>query len=338
MEIITQVTAKHLDFIDDADLRLALDQRLNELDRAFLVNAHYSTVFLAIGTIEGIFKHIAARYKSEIMASTKNYPVDANGKKKKFKDFTIEDLYGQLTELGIMPVMDEYPAMFKRFREYRNCMHPQAQTKKGWEINIGQAQMALGLLNATLRDLDRHVFVGKHVLEKIAGSPHYDSKGVLHLRANDFDSRHHSFVLLKEPITRLFSAKFDLDLSPEALLNFVFDYANDGDFRMLRLDHRPYPHCINGVLRSNQRFRWNWVLRATPEKLPLGEEPFHVEIVIDFDSKTFDLAVDGVAYEFQDLTGKPTDLFSQVHKDKRVGFFNEVEAVKLSNIVIHKLA
>jgi hypothetical protein len=337
MDIITQVTAKQLDFIDDANLRLALHQRLNELDRVFLVNAHYSTVFMAIGTIEGIFKHIAARYKPEIMAST-SYPEDSKGKRKKFEKLTIDDLYVQLRDLDIMPAMDEYPALFKRFREYRNCMHPQAQAKEGWEINIGQAQMALGLLNATVRDLDRNVFVGKYVLEKIAGSPHYDSKSVLHLRVDDFDSRHHSFILLKEPITRAFSVRFDLDLSPESLLNFVFDYADDGDFRMLRLDRRPHPGCINGVLRSTQKFRWNWVLRATPQKLPPGQELFHVEIVIDFDSKAFDLVVDGVAYEFQDLTGKPTDLFSQVHKDKRVGFFNEVEAVKLSNIVIERLA
>ena len=52
----------------------------------------------------------------------------------------------------------------------------------------------------------------------------------------------------------------------------------------------------------------------------------------------FDLAVDSVPYKFQDLTGKPVDLFSQVRKGKRVGFFNEEDTVKLSNIVIDKLA
>lgn len=336
MEIRTQVTAKQLDFIDDLDLRIALDQRLNELDRVFMVNAHYSTVFMAIGTIEGIFRHIAARYKAEIKASN-IYPKNANGNKKDFDDLTIDELYDQLRDLHIMSVIDEYPALFKRFREYRNCMHPQAQTKKGWKIDIGQAQMALGLLNATVRDLDRNVLVGKHIFEKIAGSPHYDSKSVLHLRVARDDSRHHSFVVLKEPITRAFSVKFDIDLSSESLLNFVFDYTDDGDFRMLRLDRRPYPRCINGVLRSTQKFRWNEVLRATPERLPPDQGPFHVQIVIDFDSKTFDLAVDGVPYKFQDLTGKPAVLFNQVQKGKRVGFFNEEDTVKLSNIVINKI-
>jgi hypothetical protein len=334
MDIAPQVTAKQLDFIDDMDLRLTLDQRLDELDRVFLVNAHYSTVFVAIGTLEGIFRHIAAKYKPEIMAST-NYPKDSKGKRKKFENLAIDELYVQLSDLNIMPVLDEYPALFKLFRGYRNCVHPQAQVRKGWEINIGQAQMALGLLNATIRNLDRNVFVGKHVFEKIAGYPYYDSKSVLQLKVGD--SRHNSFVLLKGPITRVFSVKFDLDLSPESLLNFVFDYSDDGDFRMLRLDRRSNPRYTNGVLRSTQKFRWNEVLRATPKKLP-DKEVFPVGIAIDFDNKTFRLVANGVSYNFQDLTGKPKDLFSQVHKDKRVGFFNEVGPVKLSNIVIDKLA
>ena len=53
MEITPQLTTKHLDFIHDADLRQALRDRLEELDRVFLVNASYSTVFVAIGAIEG---------------------------------------------------------------------------------------------------------------------------------------------------------------------------------------------------------------------------------------------------------------------------------------------
>jgi hypothetical protein len=337
MEFITQVTAKQLDFIDDADLRLALDQRLKELERVFMVNAHYSTVFMAIGTIEGIFKHIATRYQAEIKASN-SYPNDANGKRRKLDNLTIDELYVQLKDLKIMSAIEEYPALFRRFREYRNCMHPQTQTKKGWQIDMGQAQMALGLLNATVLDLDRNVLMGRRIFEKIAGSPHYDSKSVLHLRVANNDSRHHSFVVLKEPITRAFSAKFDLDLSSESLLNFVFNYTDDGDFRMLRLDHRPYPRCTNGVFRSAQKFRWTEVLRATPERLPPDPGPFHVDIVIDFDSKTFDLNVDGVSYTFQDLTGKPANLFSQVQKNKRVGFFNEVDTAKLSNIVIERPA
>ena len=57
-----------------------------------------------------------------------------------------------------------------------------------------------------------------------------------------------------------------------------------------------------------------------------------------FEGTPCDLSVDSVPYKFQDLTGKPTDLFSQVQKDKRVGFFNEEDTVKLSNIVIDKIA
>ncbi|HSB09994.1 MAG TPA: hypothetical protein VLM38_10965 [Blastocatellia bacterium] len=335
MEIATQVTAKHLDFIDDVDLRLALTQRLNELDRVFLVNAHYSTVFVAIGALEGIFKHVAARYKSEIEA-LKSYPKDHKGKKKKdFERLTIDDLYVLLRDLDIVPGIDEYPSLYKLFRGYRNCIHAQAQVRKGWEIDIGQAQMALGLLNATLRNLDRNVFVGKHVFEKIAGAPYYDSSRVLQLRVGE--SPHNSFVLLKEPITRAFSARFDADLSPKSLLNFVFDYVDEGNFQMLRLDRRPNSRYPNAVLRSTQKFVWSEVLLATPRKPP-NKEMLPVEIEIDFDKQVFSLVVDGDPYTFSDLSGKQKNLFSRVHKGKRVGFFNEVAPVMLSNVVLDKLA
>ncbi len=69
MEVKTEITRKDISFINDIDLREILRERLNELDRVVIANAHYSTVFLAISTIEGIFKHIGNIYKAEIKNS-----------------------------------------------------------------------------------------------------------------------------------------------------------------------------------------------------------------------------------------------------------------------------
>ena len=66
MEIQTNITVKEISFINDMDFRNIILDRLDELERVFLVNANYSTIFLAISTIEGIFKHLSAIYKAEI--------------------------------------------------------------------------------------------------------------------------------------------------------------------------------------------------------------------------------------------------------------------------------
>ena len=130
--------------------------------------------------------------------------------------------------------MPDYNALYELFRQYRNCIHPQAQIQKSLSIELGQAQMALGLLNATILNLDQNVFVGKQIFEKVSGSPQYDSRGVLHLQLDR--TPHHSFVVLRKPVSDNISLKFDLHLTPNSLFNFVFNYVNEGDFKMIRLD------------------------------------------------------------------------------------------------------
>jgi len=55
-------TLKKLNFIDDVKLRDILLKRLNELDGVSSVKANDSTIFMAISTLEGILKHMAAIY------------------------------------------------------------------------------------------------------------------------------------------------------------------------------------------------------------------------------------------------------------------------------------
>jgi hypothetical protein len=330
MNINTQITNKQLDFISDVDLRKALLERLDELDRVFLVNANYSTVFGSLGAIEGIFRHIALIYKDEILSSS-TYPRTRKGNKKEFNHLTLDELYIELKTLEILPDISEYEHLYKLFRNYRNCIHPQEQVLKGWKIDLGQAQMAIGLLNATTQNLDRNIFIGKHIFEKVAGNPYYDSKKVLQLEF--IGTPHNSFLILKRPISQKLLITFDVDLPQGSLLNFVFNFVNEGDFKMLRLDNRrnrPYP---NAVLRSSQKYSWNVSLRANPLKPP-DIEQFPVRIDLDFSSRLFEFIVNNVIYTFEDLDNKTRHLFDEIHQNRRVGFFNEVGIAKLSNIEI----
>jgi hypothetical protein len=332
MEIMTEVTNKQIDFIDDVDLRKTLLERLKELDRIFLVNANYSTIFVAIGAIEGIFTHIATIYKKEIKSSSNTtYPKNSKGKYKDFDKLTIDEVYEELKKLGILPDIPEYKHLYHLFRNYRNCIHPQAQVSKRWDVRLGQAQMAMGLLNATIQNLDRNIFIEKHIFEKIAGNPYYDSSKMLHLRVGA--TRHHSFLVLTRPISRSLLITFNLELSRDYLLNFVFNYVSEGDFKMVRLDNRPLPHCPNSVLKSAQKYVWHESLFANPCKPPKKEQ-FPVAISMDLPNRVFELTVDGQVFTFKDSSGNQKQLFDQVRPSTRVGFFNEVGPVKLSNITI----
>ena len=331
IRIETVLTNKNLGFINDVDLRNDLLSRLDELDRVVLANAHYSTVFLAIGIVEGVFRHITDVFSKEIRSS-KSYPrTKKTNRLKRLGELTLEQLYHELRLLGIAPGMPDYESLYEMFRHYRNCVHPQVRVKKGWEVDLGQAQMALGLLNATLRNLNENVFAGKHVFERVAGSPNYDSDGVLHLPMNG--TPHRSFVVLREPVLNKLEITFDLHLSPDSLLNFVFNYVDESDFMMVRLDSRARATYRNSVLRSSQKYSWRPILWAE-QAYPPAKDRFPVRIFINFGKGIFDFEVDGTAYTFRDRVNAIHPLFGKLRRGFRVGFFNEVGPVKLMDMNI----
>ena len=190
----TKLTEKSLDFIDDKDLQAILETRLDELERVFGVNGNLSTIILAISCIEGIFKHVAEIFKKDIRASH-NYPVNQKGKKKSISDLTIEEMYRLLIEQGILLPIQHFDYFYNLFRNYRNFIHPQAQRKQPWPVGLGQAQMAIGLLNSTIDRLSKYIFIGHEILEKISGRPRYDLLRIHHLDVSN--TRTHSFVTLK---------------------------------------------------------------------------------------------------------------------------------------------
>lgn len=331
MDIQTEITKKNINFISDVDLRVVLRDRLQELDRIFLVNANYSTIFLAISTIEGIFKHVATIFRNEIKSSPK-YPKDNKGKRKEFDRLTINELYILLRELNVLPDIKNFENVYDLFRDYRNFIHPQAQTKKAWPTDLGHAQMAIGLLNATVSYLDRYIFIDKEIFEKFAGNPDYDSSKALHLILHNPPL--HSFLVWNKPITDRLLLKFDLELPKDSVFNFVFNFANEGNFKMIRLDNRygSKSGYLNCVLHCTQKYFWRERLIAEP-KSPPDKSILPIEIEMDLKNKDFAFTVDSTSYSFNDKdTRKNRDLFDELKSGLRIGFFNEVGPVILSNI------
>ncbi|MGB2808900.1 MAG: hypothetical protein WBC22_14245 [Sedimentisphaerales bacterium] len=329
MEKQTEITTKEISFIDDIDFRNILYDRLNEIDKVFTVNANYSTIFLSISTLEGIFKHLAEIFWEDIKILT-SYPTFPKGKRKPFNKISIDEFYILLSEIKILPKIEELEKVYKLFKDYRNFIHPQAQKKKAWAIDLGQAQMALGLLNATLSCLSQNIFIGKDVYQKVAGRPDYDKDHVLHLNLDRTSV--HSFVTTKSTVAERLSLSFDLELPANSIFNFVFNFKDDGNFKMLRLDNRRHPHKPNCLLRCTQRYFWIPIMWAKDTFPPSSKKIFPVDIEIDKSNKLFRFTVDGKEYQFVDDQGKTSDLFAEFTPGLKVGFFNENRPVKLHNI------
>ncbi|MDD1777142.1 MAG: hypothetical protein LUQ65_03165 [Candidatus Helarchaeota archaeon] len=323
-----EITKKNVNFINDIDFRAMLIERLNELDKVFLINANYSTIFLAMSTLEGIFKHIAGIFKTDFKKS----PIYtyADGRQKDFGELTIDDFYVFLTELKILPKIDNFEQVYKLFRDYRNFIHPQKQRKKDWPIDLGQAQMALGLLNATIGYLAQRIFIGKEIFQILTGNPDYDSEKVLHLELSNIPSN--SFLVLDHLVSENLSLSFNLELPQRSVFNFVFNFFNESEFKMFRLDTREDgPTTRNCLLHCNQKYFWRPTVWAD-QKHPPKKSLLPIEIKVDFPNDIFSFSVDGQIYGFKDEMGNDKNIFEEIRPNMRIGFFNEVRPVKLSSI------
>lgn len=325
-----EIVRRSLDFIDDKDLQVVIAKRLDELERVFSVNANLSTIILSISSIEGIFKHIASIFKTALSASP-DYPIKQNGKKKDFHTLTIEEIYKLLLERDILQRIENFDQIYTLFRNYRNFIHPQKEQKELWPVGLGQAQMAIGLLNATIDQISKYIFLGPEILERVTGRPRFDLSKILHLDTSA-DARTESFIILKRKIDSALNLSFDLDLGKNAIFNFVFNYVDDSNFKILRLDNRKHPRTPNSLLYSTQKFHWYIVAKADQVQPPEGVISLKIEI--DTQTNRFQYTVNGDNYMFSKEDGKEIDLFQEFKKGLRVGFFNEIDPVKLSNIKI----
>jgi hypothetical protein len=326
-----EIVKKTLDFIDDKDLQIVIENRLDELEKVFLVNANLSTIILSISCIEGIFKHVANIFKVEIKASA-DYPKITEGKykgkNKEFSDLTIEEIYKLLLERDILQHIDNFDHIYALFRNYRNFIHPKKQKDKSWPVGLGQSQMALGLLNATIDQLSKYIFIGPEILVKITGRPRYDLSKVLHL--DTAETRTHSFLVLKRKIVSSLDISLNIELSKDSIFNFVFNYSDDNNFKMIRLDNRDLPRTPNSLLYTKQKYDWYIVGEAENKQPPNGT--INLIIRIDTAKKEFLFIVNGVNYKF--FNSNRTIIDQEFQKNQKVGWFNELNPVKLRNIKI----
>jgi hypothetical protein len=193
-------------------------------------------------------------------------------------------------------------------------------------VGLGQAQMALGLLNATMSELEDYIFIGKNKFNTIAGTPYYDAQEVLNLDIGD--SFLQSFVVLENKISDVLNLSFDLEIPHGSVFNFVFNYKDDGNFKMFRLDSRKPNY--NRLLHCSRKYYWRETHHVYPESTT--DTSMAVVIKIDFPNQVFSITVSGVLYTFKDLSLNVKNLFGEISPGLQIGFFNEEGVVRLSNI------
>jgi hypothetical protein len=332
INIEPKFSIKNFDFINDKKLQLVLKDRLDELDRVFVTNANLSTIMLSISCIEGIFRHLANLFKAQIQNSSL-YPL-SKGKPRDIDKLTIEVIYKLLTEQDILKEIENFVNIYKLFRKYRNFIHPEAQVREDWPVGIGQAQMALGLLNATMDQISKYLFIGTKIFEIISGRPRYDLSNTLHLDMADRYVRTNSFMVLKHAHTPIMKSKFNLELGENSVFNFVFNFSDIGAFKMLRLDKRKGPGERNALLYCKQPYLWDFEADAEDKNPPSGE--IEVETEVNTDTKKFIFLVNGKAYKFN-KGGREINLYDEFDPNLKIGWFNEKEAIKLKNLEINYL-
>lgn len=189
--------------------------------------------------------------------------------------------------------------------------------------------MAIGLLNTTIDQLSKYIFIGHEILERISGRPRFDLSGILHLDVGK--TRTHSFLILKRDIETFLDICCEIELGKNGIFNFIFNYADESNFDMLRLDNRDGPKTPNALLSSKQKHHWYIIAKAAQLQPPQGL--INLRVTIDMQNRQFLFNVNGADYSFSNKHG-PVNLFNGFNKGLRVGWFNEIAPVKISNLQI----
>lgn len=320
VQIQLEATSKDLYFLSDPELAQIIRTILTEIDSLAIINAHRSMVYLSMSTLEGILSNVLALNINKIKGSPFSYPKKRGGSLKDLDKLVLADKIVLAKELGV--IAPEFFDTFKKFKGFRNYMHPLAELQDKQPLDIGLGQIALGLMNHTISKLEKIRFIEEKIWKVISGIPVYNSSQ----RQIEFrlfrPLRTHSFLVTEDYACNNTEVNFDLHIGDEAVFNFIFNYENEERFHMLRFETRKNEFC--GVLHCEHKYAWRLIEENNSKWDIKTTEPNKVTIRIE--SNNLKLYLNGK----EELSGKLIPCDNQKH----IGFFNEVRDVYISNLSI----
>ena len=224
IQIQLEATSKDLYFLSDPELAQIISTILSEIDSLAIINAHRSMVYLSMSTLEGILSNVLGLNINKIKNPPFSYPREKSGALKDFDKLVLAEKIELAKDLGV--IAPEFYDTFKKFKEFRNYMHPLAELKDKHPLDIGLGQIALGLMNHTISKLEKIRFIEEKIWEVISGIPLYDSSQ----KKIEFKLfrplRTHSFLVTEDYSGNNIEVNFNLHIGEDAVFNFVFNYEN----------------------------------------------------------------------------------------------------------------
>jgi hypothetical protein len=320
VQIQLEATSKDLNFLSDPELAEIIRTILTEIDNLAIVNAHRSMVYLSMSTLEGILSNVLALNINKIKRPPFPYPKKKGGALKDFDKLVLDEKIKLAKELGI--IAPEFFDTFKKFKVFRNYMHPMLELKNKHPLDIGLGQVALGLMNHTISKLERIRFIEEKIWKVISGIPVYNSSQSQIEFKLFHPLRTHSFLITEDYAGNGIEVNFDLHIEKDAVLNFVLNYENEERFHMLRFETRKNEFC--GVLHCEHKYAWRLIDEYNSKWNIKTTELNNVSIRID--STNLKLYLNGK----EELSGKSVPCDNK----KYIGFFNEINNVYINNLSI----
>lgn len=310
------MTLKSLAFVSDSKLRQILTDILLEIDNIASIGALRSTLYLSMSTLEGILTELI---KINLKGAEQFFPKNKNGQLKKLKDLVFDEKITIAKDLEF--IEKEYYEIFQKMKDFRNYMHPYAELKDGKKIDLGASQISLGILNHILNTLGGLRFIGDQVWSVVSGEPVYELSSDT-VEFNRGNTRTDSFITTKGFLGKDINVSFDLVLSNNGLLNFVYNYEQGSKFNMLRFDARN--ENDNGFLFCKHYAEWDYVEKF---KYKLKTNiPNKIEI--NCASKGFGLRINGDRIKFSD------NKYTKFDRSLPIGFFNELVSLTVDKLKI----
>ena len=322
---MTELSNINLEFLSNENLINILRSVLNEVDTVANHNAHRTTTYLAVSTIEGIFRELIKLFGLN-SSNVPTWPTDQKtGRPIREKDLKLIHLTQILRDEKKLP--EGFADLYDRIRDYRNYMHPSVELKKMTPIDQSVAQLAVACLTALLSRYSPIRF--------IANQQWRLDEGNAHPHGNDsFDIQHsgENFALLVSelPAKNFTQIKFVVNIPTERIFNLVYNYSSKNRFMAARIDKRIHtdPNWYPGLLKCADWRKWDIIDHYTEDSEPNFQLQEHTIQVTLSPSHSFAIVVDNVPLALKGGTPWGFD------PELRIGFMSERGMVTVKDITV----
>jgi hypothetical protein len=321
-----EFTNKEIEFLSDEELFDVLLSVLNEIDAVARVGAHRATTYLAMSATEGIFGQIL-KLKKRVPTATyvpKKWPKWKKAPKP-LERMGLLERYRVLQSERLLP--RGFAKVFESMIDFRNYMHPDAETADLTPIELSVAQRALSYLNAIIELYQPLRFLAGAEWELIIGKANVPEESKLRLPLPGYDPL--SILVSKYPAKRFRSISFRVTIPRDGIFDFVYNFGSYRQFMAARIEGRVDQNgkgYDNGRLICENTRLWNIDAGYIDEPNP--NQSSHIVEINLRSAKTFQLIVDNKEILLEGGNAWNYD------PEKRIGFMAEVNPISIADLLI----